>query len=397
MPAPTLGRPVLAAAAILVASSVDAGDGPAWRAIERAAGQAAGAAAVVVDDVPLVHTAQFAAASGPLDRQVADAVAQLRTALDSLASGLDRIVRLHVCAATDEAAAAALPLLEAALPAGHRPAITCVVGSLPNPGCLVALDAVATSTQPAREVTGTAAGRILPPGTRIFVSGQAKEADSVAEATRRTLEGLGATLDFLGRPRADVVQYKAFIAPAAEADAVRREIAAFHGAGPVPPVVIVEWKSAARLPVEIELVAWGGPAAAPAGPEFLTPPGMTASPIYCRVVRVAAPRMIYVGGLAAARAGDPADRETAEREVRTVLDRLGEVLQAGGSDLRHLVKATYYVSTEATSAALNAVRPSVYDPARPPAASKAMVPGIGRPDSGLVLDMIAVPAGDGPR
>jgi len=331
------------------------------------------------------------------DPFTATAIAALAGALAGLDSGLDRVVRLHVCAATDEAAAAALPLLEAALPAGHRPAITCVVGGLPSPGCLVALDAVAASRKAVREVTGTAAGRILPPGTRIFVSGQAKEADSLAEATRRTLEGLGATLDFLGRPRADVVQYKAFVAPAAEAEVVRREIAAFHAAGPVPPVVVVEWKSAARLPVEIELVAWGGPATAPAGPEFLTPPDMTASPIYCRVVRVAAPRTIYVGGLAAARDGDAADRETAEREVNAVLGRLGEVLADAGSDLRHLVKATYYVSTDATSAALNAVRRKAYDPARPPAASKALVPGVGRPESGMVLDMIAVPTVPGSR
>jgi enamine deaminase RidA (YjgF/YER057c/UK114 family) len=159
--------------------------------------------------------------------------------------------------------------------------------------------------------------------------------------------------------------------------------------------VIVEWKSGPRQPIEIELVAWGGPAAAPAGPEYLTPPGMSASPIYCRVTRVAASPLIYIGGLSMARDGDRADAKTAEREVRAVFDNLGKVLAASSSDLRHLVKATYAVSTDATSAALNAVRPSVYDPARPPAASKAMVPGSGRPDAGLVLDMIAVPTRDG--
>jgi enamine deaminase RidA (YjgF/YER057c/UK114 family) len=350
---------------------------------------------VVVDDVPLVHTAQFATATGPLERQVADTVAQLRAALESLGSSLDRIVRLHVCAATDEIAAAALPLLEAAFPGGHRPAITRVVGGLPLSGSLIALDAVAATTSSAPAISGSAAGRILPPGTRIFVSGQAKEADTLAEATRLTLAGLGDSLAFLGRTRADVVQYKAFVDPATGADVVRREIAAFHGAEPAPPVVIVEWKSGRRQPIEIELVAWGGPAAAPAGPEYLTPPGMTASPIYCRVVRVAASPLVYVGGLSMARDGDRADAKTAEREVHAVFGNFAKVLAAAGSDLRHLVKATYYVSTDATSAALNAVRPSYYEPARPPAASKAMVPGSGRADAGLVLDMIAVPAAAG--
>jgi enamine deaminase RidA (YjgF/YER057c/UK114 family) len=111
-------------------------------------------------------------------------------------------------------------------------------------------------------------------------------------------------------------------------------------------------------------------------------------------VRVAASPLIYVGGLSLDRDGDRADAKAAEREVRGVLDNLGRVLDAAGSDLRHLAKATYYVSTDATSAALNAVRPSYYDPARPPAASKALVGGSGRPEAGLVLDMIAVPDRD---
>ncbi|MCA9099021.1 MAG: hypothetical protein KDA36_11565, partial [Planctomycetaceae bacterium] len=61
-----------------------------------------------------------------------------------------------------------------------------------------------------------------------------------------------------------------------------------------------------------------------------------------------------------------------------------------GSDLKHLVKATYYCSHDSTSGALNAVRPDYYDPARPPAASKAIVPGVGHPERRITLDMIAV-------
>jgi len=58
----------------------------------------------------------------------------------------------------------------------------------------------------------------------------------------------------------------------------------------------------------------------------------------------------------------------------------------------NLAKATYYVSTDATSKALNVLRPNYYDPKRPPAASKALVPGVGREGRTLTLDMIAVPA-----
>ena len=57
--------------------------------------------------------------------------------------------------------------------------------------------------------------------------------------------------------------------------------------------------------------------------------------------------------------------------MKSILEVLGKRLEAAGSDLRHLVKATYYVTDEDASRALNELRPKFYDPARPPAASKA--------------------------
>jgi hypothetical protein len=87
MRTPASAAAVLATVALVTAASSRAAGQPVSRVIELAAGQAAGAAAVIVDDVPLVHTAQFATATGPLDRQVVDSIAQLRTALQSLGSG----------------------------------------------------------------------------------------------------------------------------------------------------------------------------------------------------------------------------------------------------------------------------------------------------------------------
>ena len=68
----------------------------------------------------------------------------------------------------------------------------------------------------------------------------------------------------------------------------------------------------------------------------------------------------------------------------------GEVLQQAGSDFRHLAKATYYVSNDQTSARLNEIRPKFYDPKRPPAASKALVRGVGVAGTGISIDMIGV-------
>jgi enamine deaminase RidA (YjgF/YER057c/UK114 family) len=69
----------------------------------------------------------------------------------------------------------------------------------------------------------------------------------------------------------------------------------------------------------------------------------------------------------------------------------GRVLAAGGSDLLHLAKATYYVADDVTSRKLNEVRPEYYDPKHPPAASKAGVRGTGKQNRTVTLDMIAVP------
>jgi len=162
--------------------------------------------------------------------------------------------------------------------------------------------------------------------------------------------------------------------------------------------VFVEWQSS--LPIEIELIVPDLPTAKqiydaevagqklpPREPlEFITPPGMTASPVFCRVVRVNDPRTIFISGLFAKEGADGAG------QVNDVFAQLQEILKASGSDLRHLAKATYYVSDNDASVKLNELRPKFYDPARPPAASKAQVLGVGLAERSLTIDMIAIPA-----
>ena len=70
--------------------------------------------------------------------------------------------------------------------------------------------------------------------------------------------------------------------------------------------------------------------------------------------------------------------------------RLDRVLKRTNSDVQHLAKATYLVSDEDASKQLNIQRLKLYDPKRPPAASKAGVRATGEKDCGLVVDMIAV-------
>src|SRR5262249_3334273 len=158
--------------------------------------------------------------------------------------------------------------------------------------------AVAATSQGARASGGRVA--ILPAGGRVFVSGQADPGPELALATRRTLEGLDATLRHLGLDRSRVVQLRAFLGPMTAADEVTREVAAFCGAGAVPPLCLVEWRSKTP-PIEIELIASAGPGAdvnAGAEPvEYLTPPALKPSPIFSRVARVNRGDLVYTSGL----------------------------------------------------------------------------------------------------
>ena len=130
--------------------------------------------------------------------------------------------------------------------------------------------------------------------------------------------------------------------------------AAFFGEKRVPPLVCVEWTSPL---VEIELIAWGGNHNAGPPVEYITPAGMNASPVFSRVARINSARTIYTSGLYAR---DTAD---AAAETKDIFAQLQQILGQARSDLRHLVKATYYCSSDATSRSLNELRPNYYDPA----------------------------------
>jgi enamine deaminase RidA (YjgF/YER057c/UK114 family) len=262
-----------------------------------------------------------------------------------------------------------------------------VVTALPNSKARIALDAVATTSSTAlgdvRHLNGAS---MLPAGSRLYVSGQAEKGETLRVATRKTLESLTATLKYCRRSDADVVQIKCFLQPMVSVAEVQDEIARYFGNDKVPPTSFVEWRSTST-PIEIELVAWGGPANNDAKEpiEFITPPGMTASPVFSRVVRVNRGGTIFIGDLPSATTGTP------EGQLQASFDALGKLLAKTGSDFKHLVKATYYVTDDEISKAHNAIRPKFFDPARPPAASKAMVNITGHPGSRYVMDMIAVP------
>jgi enamine deaminase RidA (YjgF/YER057c/UK114 family) len=194
------------------------------------------------------------------------------------------------------------------------------------------------------------------------------------------------TLESVGSSKGEVVQIKCFLTPMSAAQEVINEIERVFGKKKVP-FVFVEWKS--DLPIEIELIA-SAPVAGGDVPviQYLTPAGMKGSPLFARVVRIDRGDVIYTSALYGEKAG------SGEEQTLSIFDQLQSILKKTNGDLKHLAKATYYVSDADASGKLNDIRPKFYDPQRPPAASKAMVPNVGMRDRSISIDMIGVVATD---
>lgn len=365
------------------------------------------ARAVIVDNVPLVHTTQIL----PVDSkgeivhkndaagQTADVLRSLEAILKETAKGanLGTVVKLNVYAANDDVVSIVQKHFAKEFKKENRPAATYVISKLSNPDALVAIDAIATSKETsittvqrhhwnaAHDGKEFAQAAVLPQGGVVYISGQAIKGP-LPEATLKTLEQLDATLKFLKLEKNDVVSAKAFVQPATEAETVKKGFAKFFEGNLVPPLSIVDWTSGKDLPIEIELVvaARGTGADAKESISYLCPPFMTGSPVYSKIARVNSGKLVYLSGITGK------SKDSAEAEIHEIFADLKEIAQKAGSDMDHLAKATYYVSNPQTSARLNEIRPKYYNPKTPPAASKASVKGVGWAGKGITFDMIAV-------
>jgi enamine deaminase RidA (YjgF/YER057c/UK114 family) len=356
------------------------------------------AAAVVVESGALVHTAQL----WPLDvqgglhggndshAQARAVLANLDVALRAADTGLDAIARLHVYVSDATVTPGVDRALVEQFAGANRPAVTIVESRMPRPGVLVAMDAIAaTARQPAgggphRLVVpglaplagGGAHVAVQPQGPFVIVSGRAASGEFAAAAAG-TMEQLRGDLTTVGLGFEHVVQVKAFLGDMSRADQLRQIVnATFQGTA--PPLIVTEWRDGS-LPVEIELVATAPGATDDQRVTFVEPIASR----YSRVARIYSGRPIFVSGLSGG-AAEPAV------QVREVFSELRRLLTAAGSDMRHIAKATYYVSNKAADQEINTIRPSIYDPMRPPAASKISVQGTGQPGKGAVIDVIAV-------
>lgn len=385
-------------ARVVSAQTPAADDGVRLRRID-AGSRTAPASAVVVERGSLVHTAMLY----PLDRdgrvqggndvraQATAVLDQFETALRAAGTGLDRVARLHVYVADAAAGAAVDEMIARRFAASSRPALTRVESRMRHDGVLVAMDAIAaTARHPASgrperlRVDGlpsTAGAHIAiqPEGPFVIVSGRAApgEGDAAATGTMAQLKG---DLETAGLGFADVVQVKAFLTDMSRAAQLEVVMAATFTGTP-PPIVVTEWRGGSAA-VEIELVAAAPGARGSERVTFVEP----ISARYSRIARVFAGNPVFVSGLTGA-SPDP------KEQVRAIFAELGGVVSAAGSDMRHIAKATYYVSDKGADEEINAIRPSIYDAARPPSASKISVQGVGRTGAVVTIDAIAVTVG----
>jgi enamine deaminase RidA (YjgF/YER057c/UK114 family) len=359
--------------------------------------------AVVVEEGALVHTALMfpedrrgrLVGAGDAAAQADRVLANIETALREARTTLDHLVRLHVYVADSSVT----PRIDRVLADrfGRRkspPAVTLVEMAMPRAGALVAMDAIAATalaTAPAVATRLTVAalpqrtGRashaaIQPAGPFVIVSGRAARGE-FEPAIRETLAQLRGDLETAGVTFDQVVQIKSFLGDMRNTQRLEQIIAGSFGGGWVPPQVVTEWRQES-VPAEIELIA----AARPAGDSRRRVDHV--EPIagrYSRIARVNDGQPVFVSGLYGASV-DPVV------QVDEMFAELRRVLQQAGSDIQHLVKATYYVADTAADGRINAIRPTIYDPERPPAASKLLVRGTGRGGRASTFDMIAVTA-----
>jgi enamine deaminase RidA (YjgF/YER057c/UK114 family) len=361
--------------------------------------------AVAVQGLPLVLTRQLLpldregklVGDGSVDKQIEQVLSNLETVLGASGSGLGKLVRVNVYALSPPTVGRVRELLSKRLDPAVRPAITPVLTPLAHRKALVAVDAIAVADpkgqavalQRCEAVAGDkdcADAAVMPPGGVAYLSGQPAEGGLTVSAVAKSMSSLVKTLGQLKLSLPQVAQVKVFLRPATSADEVLGELKKLFPGQITPPVVFVEW--IAQAPVEIELIAYLPPTDKPGqSVEYYTPPDVRPSPVFSRVALVRSPRQIFISGLYSRTAG------RGESQARDVFAQLKAILDQTGSDMRHLAKASYYVSDDDGGRGFDKVRPELFDPARPPAASKVMVYGVGQAERNLTLDMIAVGSG----
>lgn len=362
--------------------------------------ESAGLSAVCIQGYPLIFTGQVFAEDDSGDAMPNDLTGQLTSAwsrleaiLEKAGSRKDMIVRLNLCVSHEDDVQQVIAFVRQQLASDSFPAVTLVVTPLPRAKARVAFDAIAYLEKQSEDVnairwseglSGPSDAIVCPPGGLVFFSGQ-PDKNPLPTAAESAIRALLATAEGLHVEKGDILQIRVFLQPISESPTVLEVLQRVFPEGTMPPVVFTEWIASA--PVEIEMIA-RLPAQAVLGNDrvrFYNPPGAKPSATFSRVAIVQTDRLIFLPGMLSRKDG------SGQEQVDDIFAQLTEGLRLTGSDFQHLAKATYYVVDKEASDAMDAIRKKLYNPDRPPAASKITVHGVGQAGRTVSLDMIAVP------
>jgi enamine deaminase RidA (YjgF/YER057c/UK114 family) len=359
--------------------------------------------AVRVDDAALGYTGPIlpwdptGSVSADLGTQARQALANLKAVLAKAGSDEAHIIRINVYV-TGEAVAAALDAAVATEFTQNPSVVTWVRSPVGEPGAALALDAIAVLPRSDRaprrissvNVPGAPAAvrvAVMPPGDKVFISGETAAGPDFTGSVTGTLAALGRDLQFLGLAKSDVVQIKAILQPFPQQAAMEKIVADFFAGSVPPPLVIVEGGLPQTTAVEIEMTVAGSPqrGVKSGGPvTYQTFPGHVHSTRFSNVATVpAGVPLIFTAGLEGRPASD------SRGQIEQIFSRLGEILFETGGSFSSLVKTTGYYTDKPGGRALSEIRGVYYNPAALPASTHMPAFGIGRPGLTCTLDCIS--------
>jgi enamine deaminase RidA (YjgF/YER057c/UK114 family) len=116
--------------------------------------------------------------------------------------------------------------------------------------------------------------------------------------------------------------------------------------------------------------------------QFENPAGLPSSADYSQLALVSAPRLVLTGTQIAYGYQDS--------DARLAFQRLGKILEQGGSSIRDVAVAGFYPLSSSIATQVRRIRFEFFDKSRAPASTMLPFEGLPAMDAGFAVDVIAI-------
>ena len=252
------------------------------------------------------------------------------------------------------------------------PALSVVqVGALPLEGAQVVMESIAVAKKAVNSLG------------LVFVSGQAVSSETplqkVAPLAQKVVADLKTAFRGAGSEPADALRVTCFSSSLEDYPALRAAVETDYRHTALHFVQLQ--RGAVRSVVECEAVA-GLKRKVSAPVQFENPPGLPSSADYSQLALVSAPRLVLTGTQIAYGYQDS--------DARLAFQRLGKVLEQGGSSIRDVAVAGFYPLSSSIATQVRRVRFEFFDKSRAPASTMLPFEGLPAMDAGFAVDVIAI-------